>query len=266
MFDLTKLPGRISKKITDLNWNSDSVGKSDSTVILFEKMVMKIEKITRNSEQELILLDWLDGKLPVPKIIEAEKQDGYSFLLMSKMPGEMVCTGNSLMNMEATVMALVNGLKKMWEVNIANCPCRNTVSDKLIQAKYNIENNLVDVDDFEPETLSPEGFSSVLDLYDYLYANRPKEDLVFAHGDFSLPNILVVGDKITGLIDWGNGGVADRWQDISLCYRGLRKKYSKYSLYSENEYLKYKELFFKELGIEPDEEKTRYLNLLDEFF
>ena len=106
MFDITNMPIRILDKIKGLEWNNDSVGKSDSVVLLFKKMVLKIEKTSRSSEHEIKLLGWLDGKLPVPKIIEAETQDGYSFLLMSKVPGEMVCTGNSLSNMEDTVKAL----------------------------------------------------------------------------------------------------------------------------------------------------------------
>ena len=153
MFDTSKIPECISNIINGLEWNKDSIGKSNSTVVLFEEMVLKIERVSRSSEHELELLGWLEGKLPVPKIIAAERQNGYSFLLMSKMPGEMVCTGNSLINMAETVKALANGLKMMWQVDIANCPCRNTISEKLIQAKFNIENNLVDTDHFEPETL-----------------------------------------------------------------------------------------------------------------
>lgn len=249
-----------------LKWNSDNIGKSGSTILLFDEMVLKIERITRNSEHEVKLLRWLEGKLPVPKIIEAENQDGYSFLLMSKLPGEMVCTGNSLRNMEETVTALANALKMIWQMNISDCPCRFTLSEKLTEAKHNIDNDLVDVSDFEPETLGTEGFSSITDLYNYLERNRPKEDLVFSHGDFTFANILISGSNVTGLVDWGNGGIADRWQDISLCYRALRKKYAKYALYSEREYQKYKSLFFQQLGVEPDEKKIRYFNLLDEFF
>jgi kanamycin kinase/aminoglycoside 3'-phosphotransferase-3 len=266
MFDPIRVPERISRKVKGLKWASDNVGKSDSTVLIYDEMVLKIEKISRNSKHEILLLDWLDGKFPVPQIIEAETQDDNSFLLMSKVPGDMVCTGNSLLNMEDTVLALVDGLKMMWQIDITSCPCRNTVSDKLIQAKYFIENNLVDIDNFEPETLTTDGFKDVTDLYNYLEQNRPVEDLVFAHGDFSFPNIFVSGRNITGAIDWGNGGIADRWQDISVCYRALRKKYSKYALYSESDYLRYKELFFNKLGFEPNEEKARYFNLMDELF
>jgi len=266
MLDIAQMPDRIANKIRGLQWIGDDVGKSKSHVLLFEEMVLKIEKISRNSAQEIELLGWLDGKLPVPKIIEAQAQNGYSFVLMSKLPGEMVCTGSSLQNMEETVKALASGLKMLWQIDIADCPCRFTVAEKLLEAKYDVENDLVDTSDFEPETLSSQGFAGVMDLYNYLERNRPKEDLVFCHGDFTFPNILVSGNMITGLIDWGNGGVADRWQDISLCYRALSKKYAKYGLYSEKQYSKYKALFFGELGIEPDEEKVRYYNLLDEFF
>jgi kanamycin kinase/aminoglycoside 3'-phosphotransferase-3 len=140
------------------------------------------------------------------------------------------------------------------------------VANKLIQAKYNIENNLVDMDDFNPETFTTEGFSDVPDLFDFFDSNRPKEDLVFSHGDFCLPNVFVSGRELTGFLDWGNGGVADRWQDIALCVRSFRRNYMEWRGYGEDEYLKYKALLFQELGIEPDEEKIRYYILLDELF
>lgn len=266
MFDLSKLPKSISDKVYGLPYNCDDVGMSDSTILLFDNMVLKIEKISRSSEHERLLLGWLEGKLPAPKIIETETEDGYSFLLMTKLPGEMACSYNSLRSIKDTVKALANGLKMLWQIDISDCPCSNTVSEKLIQANYNMENNLVDMDDFNPETFTTEGFSDVSDLFNFLDKNHPKEDLVFSHGDFCLPNVFVSGCETTGFLDWGNGGVADRWQDIALCVRSFRHNYMEYAGYGEEEYQKYKALLFQELGIESDEEKIRYFILLDELF
>ena len=204
--------------------------------------------------------------MPVPKIIVAEAHDGYNFLLMTKLSGEMSCSYANLKNIESTVIALAKGLKMLWGVDVANCPCVNSVHEKLIQARYNIDNNLVDVEDFNPETFTTEGFTDISGLYEYLEQNRPAEDLVFSHGDFCLPNIFVSGENVTGFVDWGNGGIADRWQDIALCVRSLKHNYIEDGLYNENDYQKYRQLFFHELGIVPNEEKIRYFILMDELF
>jgi len=214
VFELNKLPDKISKRIAGLNWTCDNVGMSDSTIYLFDEMVLKIEKASRSSDNEKQLLAWLNGKLPVPKIIETVTQDDYSFLLMSKLPGEMACSDNSLHNIEDAITALAKGLKMLWEVSIKNCPCTSTVSDKLAQVKYYIDNNLIDMSNFGAEIFTTEGFADVSDLYNYLDQNRPVEDLVFSHGDYYLPNIFISGCDITGFLDLGYGGISDRWQDI----------------------------------------------------
>ena len=89
MFDLAGLPGVISERITGLEWKHENIGMSGSSILVFEKMVLKIEKTGRSSEHEKTLLAWLENKLPVPKIIETTDSDGYSFLLMSKLDGDM---------------------------------------------------------------------------------------------------------------------------------------------------------------------------------
>ena len=72
--------------------------------------------------------------------------------------------------------------------------------------------------------------------------------------------------NVTGFLDWGNGGIADRWQDIALCVRSIKHNYTEEGLYNENEFIQYKKLLFDELGIISDEEKIRYYILLDELF
>ena len=71
------------------------------------------------------MLAWLDGKLPVPKIIAAETQDDTSHLLMSRLPGEMACSAASMRNIEATVKALAQGLQMLWQIDTSDCPCSN---------------------------------------------------------------------------------------------------------------------------------------------
>ena len=90
--------------------------------------------------------------------------------------------------------------------------------------------------------------------------------MVFTHGDLSLPNILVKNNRVSGFIDLGKMGIADRWQDIAICYRSLKHNFEgnfnggfPYEGYSP-------EMLFEKLGIAADPDKLRYYILLDELF
>ena len=45
---------------------------------------------------------------------------------------------------------------------------------------------------------------------------------MFVHGDFCLPNVFFADGKVSGFIDLGDAGIADRWYDIALGYRSLK--------------------------------------------
>ncbi|MBQ5323467.1 MAG: hypothetical protein J6J07_08525, partial [Oscillospiraceae bacterium] len=63
----------------------------------------------------------------------------------------------------------------------------------------------------------------------------------------------------------GRMGIADRYQDIALCYRSLHHNFS--GIYGGKPYSGYDEsMLFEALGIKPDFEKIRYYILLDELF
>ncbi len=76
---------------------------------------------------------------------------------------------------------------------------------------------------------------------------------------------MIEDGKISGFLDLGKAGLADRYQDIALCYRSLQNNCS--GAYGGKSYPAFDpDLLFEELGIQPDWEKIKYYILLDELF
>ena len=262
------LPEKISNLIADENYEIDSIGMSESSVLMFENKILKVQEYNEEAETEYRMLQYLHGKLPVPFIYAHEISEGKSYLLMSKCAGEMACVHEYMMNPAIQCKLLANGLKRLWSIDASDCPSDQRLSRKLVKAEYNIDNGLVDLDNVEPDTFSENGFRNPAELLQWLYENKPEEELVISHGDYCLPNIFGIHDEVTGYIDLGKTGIADKWCDIALCYRSLSHNYSgKYRYHGNNTYSDYDELLlFRELGIKPDWEKIRYYILLDELF
>jgi aminoglycoside phosphotransferase len=112
---------------------------------------------------------------------------------------------------------------------------------------------LVDPNEFDDER---QGRTSE-DLVRELFKSKPSnEDLVFTHGDYCVPNIILNDEKLNGFVDWGNAGIADRYQDIALLTRSICYNFGE----------EWQELVFEIYGIEPDWNKIHFYRLLDEFF
>lgn len=266
MMPYLTLPKSISKKIEGKNLTLDTLGASDSSVYIFDESVLKIEKTGDNANREAEALQWLCGKLPVPQVLAFAQENGCNYLLMSKMHGTMACDVFADDAVDIAVSALADGLKRLWSIDISDCPFDSRLPKRLAQAKYNIENGLVDTDDFEPNTLGENGFADLDALYDFLKTHQPPEDLVFTHGDYCLPNIFTGNGKTVGLIDLGKAGIADRWQDIALCVRSLQYNLCDLCALPYDVYLKAKNRLYSLLHMEEDAEKLRYYILLDELF
>jgi len=262
MFDL---PGKIKNLIDEEIYTIDNVGMSDSTVVLFSDKILKIRTISEEAENEYYVMEWLQGKLPVPKVLGYEKDEKKTYLLMTKVHGEMACADKFMKNPEQLTAMLADGLQMLWKVDISGCPYIWNLDKKLQMAKYSVENNLVNMDNTEPDTFSENGFKNPEHLLEWLIRNKPDEELVLSHGDFCLPNIFLEDGKVSGFIDLGRTGVSDKWQDIALCYRSLKHNFD--GKYTGKQYQGfYDEMLFEKLEIEPDWDKIRYYILLDELF
>ncbi|MBR5712378.1 MAG: aminoglycoside 3'-phosphotransferase [Lachnospiraceae bacterium] len=261
---MDNFPEQIRKMVEGKPYETDDMGKSGSEVLIYDDCVLKIEKECPKLAQMVEVMRWLDGKLPAPKVLATEVKDGYRYLVMSRVKGRMACDEYYMNRPEELTTLLAEALKMLWSVDISDCPKTFDLAAELAEAKHRIENNLVDMDDVEPETFGEGGFRDPEELWQWLYENQPKPDPVFAHGDFCLPNVLFEDGKVSGFIDLGDAGIADRWYDIALGYRSL--KHNADGTYGKlYEGVNPDELFDK-LGIEPDWDRIRYYILLDELF
>lgn len=264
---ITKIPDSITKIVGNQEYLQNNVGMSASEVLIFPEHVLKIQRHSSETDNEKEIVNWLDGRIAVPQIPAYEVLNGTAYTLMSKVPGRMLCDEEYLANPRKLIKLVAEGLKMLWRVDVSTCPCRvSRLEERLKEARWNVENEMVDLDNVEPETFGPNGFSNPEELLVWLEQNRPTEDIVLTHGDFCLPNIFAEGDKISGFIDLGKMGPADRWQDIAIALRSLEHNFSgRYN--NDRVYFAFEpRMLLDELGIEMDERKNRYYMLLDELF
>lgn len=208
---------------------------------------------TYDVEREKNVLQWLEGKLTIPRIIFFEKHKDYVFLLMSEADGK--CLNLEAVTPEIRVKLYADSIKILQNIDITSCIFDSTINIRLSELVYLQNKGLLAEDDFYQGDVP---FSTPDELIKFLMDNIPEQDIVFSHGDISDGNIFIDDhNSILSYIDWGRGGIADKWYDIGLCVRNIRQDLLG---------AKYVELFFELLGIEPEWDKINYYSWLDELF
>jgi aminoglycoside phosphotransferase len=255
-------PQRISRRIINSEWTTISIGCSTAGVYRLldidgEATYLKVidDKMSRQSlRPEYNRLKWLQGKLPVPKIIEYLIEDDSEYLWTSEIPGLHAAERSWVDHLPQMVRLLARGLLNIHSVLIEDCHFNKNVSIRVQEAEMNLIAGLVDEEDFDVKRKGRKPD----ELYREIIASIPRdEDLVFTHGDYCLPNILINGSILSGFIDWGNAGIADRYQDIALAVRSLSSNFGE----------EWGALFLQEYGLNnPDWAKIEFYQQLDEFF
>ncbi len=263
--DEKKLPDNIAGIIFGKQYTENNIGLSGSRILMFDEYVLKIEKYRLKDAETVAVMKWLEGKIPVPRVICHEVEGDTGYTLMSRVKGKMSCDEYYLEHPEETVSLLAKAMKMLWSIDISDCPRDRGIEKELSEAKYRVEHHLVDIENTEPETFGEGRFKDPEELLQWLYNHQPEYEPMLSHGDFCLPNIFFDEGKVSGFIDLGDTGIGDRWRDISLCYRSLKHNFE--GRYGGKVYPNFDpNILFKKLGIEPDWEKLRYYILLDELF
>jgi aminoglycoside phosphotransferase len=257
------LPSNLSAYIGNAEWTPITIGCSVAQIFRLhlpghkEGMYLKVvDRDTRQSlHSEYERLAWLQGKLPVPGIIAYESEDNLEYLLTVELSGTHAADRSWSDRLQSMVRELAKVLRGIHSVPIDRCPFDKSLDVRIEEARHNLQMGLVDTEDFDHKRSG----RSAESLYRELLATRPPdEELVFTHGDYCLPNILLNQDSgLSGYIDWGNAGVSDRYQDLALAYRSLTHNFG----------TQWAELFLQEYETKPlDRLKIEFYQLLDEFF
>ncbi|GMR22364.1 MAG: hypothetical protein BMS9Abin37_0709 [Acidobacteriota bacterium] len=133
---------------------------------------------------------------------------GIEWLLTESLPGVPATDKEFTAEPAFLVPLLAQGLRALHEAPAADCPFSFRLSDALTHVRRRVDLGLVDpARDFHVEhrLLTPERALSELERRKPL-----TEDVVLCHGDYCLPNVLIDDGRMSGYVDLGELGLADR--------------------------------------------------------
>ena len=260
---LQKIPAGLQALLHEAAIEEIREGMSGTSVFHLEDegQVDRYLKIAeRHSEQDLSAevsrLIWLKGRLPVPEVLYWAEDDARQYLVISAVPGLALYDESLRDQLPAVIRLYAAGLRQIHSTPVNACPFDMRLDVKVAQASHHLQAGMVDASNFDSEHQGRTAQS----LFRELLATRPAaEDLVFTHGDYCTPNVLVDPEQMSlnGFIDWGRAGSADRYQDLALAARSIEYNFG-------TTWIK---PFFDAYGItEIDQAKVVFYRLLDEFF
>jgi len=257
------LPASIAEIVGNGTLLRDTVGCSASAVFRVQGLAgggnayLKILEAVEDDDllRERDVLKWLTSRLPVPRVLHFAQEGQTQYLLMTEAPGSSAADEVQTTEPEQVVGRLAEALRVVHRVDISACPFDMRLDVKLVEARARIDSGLVDDADFEGVNMG----RSAMDIYRELIATRPSdEELVFTHGDYCLPNIMLKDGAVSGFLDLGRAGIADRYTDLALAARSIRHNTGDERVVN---------LFFHAYGLgEVDWRKVDYYILLDELF
>lgn len=219
--DAPLLPPRL-EALSAGAWTRIAVGQSGATVwrlAATPDLVLKSEVAHAGAELpgEASRLRWMhDAGLAAPEVRDAFEQNGRHWLLMTALSGADL---THLVHRPGELLPLLaQALRHLHDLDPSRCPFDYRLDARIAAGADNFAAGRVDETDFDDDRLGWTG----ADVLDWLATHRPPtEHLVVTHGDATLPNIIAGDGLLSGFVDCGRLGVADRWQDLALACRSI---------------------------------------------
>lgn len=209
--------------------------------------VLKVGPTIQMGEAEALCLMRKRTSVPVPEVFNAYTIAEFGFILMSKVPGVSLerCWKNLTRDVRVSIVQQLKGFIQEWRQiegpffgSIDGGPCE----DVLFQHSWDAETRR-----YGPFSTRKEFNQGVVEALRYsrpngelttrdlplaeriLASSSQDERKVLTHGDLHQSNIIVDGEVVTGIIDWGAAGYSTsareyfclRWQALDPEWRDL---------------------------------------------
>lgn len=164
--------------------------------------------------------------LPGPRVLDWRRTDAGACLLTSAVPG-VPADQVSADELWAAWESIADAVRRLHAVPVAECPFRRGLDGVVGVARDVVSRDAVNPDFLPEEQRHTPPRELLARLTGQLALRREQEaaDTVVSHGDLCLPNILLDPRTldVSGFIDLGRLGLADRHADLALLLTNARE-------------------------------------------
>jgi kanamycin kinase len=201
-------------------------------------------------DDERARLEWCAGRIAVPELIDHGSDGRVEWLVTNPLRGISAAEDEMKRDPAWLVPFLGEALRAFHEtLPVDDCPFDFRLDAAIAHCASRIEQGRETWDDLHQDFkhMTPQ------EALQHLYDTRPStEDVVVCHGDYCFPNVLIEDGRVTGYLDLGELGVADRWWDIAVGAWST----------TWNVDPRWEPLFYEGYGVEPDPERIRFYRLM----
>lgn len=214
---LKKLPAAWRAELASVEASPITSGMSGADVFRLRTTPASFLKfadddtVLQGLRQEIARTTWLAERgIRVAPILRTEDDSRIVAIQTEALPGKPADHSDWP---ASRVLPLIGHALARWHaLAAADCPFDEGLAVRIERAQRAVAQGDVDASHFASRNrrVRPS------DLLARLMANPPQEDLVIAHGDLTLSNIIISADGAVGFIDCGHAGRADRYLDLAI--------------------------------------------------
>lgn len=211
------------------DWKAVTVGRTDAVVRRSPDGRAYAKTASGEARDELVderdRLAWLaTTELPAAEVVEWVDDGETATLTTTALPG-VPLSDLPASAADGAAGSLGAFLRRLHATSRDACPFERWLPTTTARARIRVDQGLVEADDFDDVRRG----HRVEDAHELLISQRPRAerletaDLVVCHGDACLPNFLADPEtlEITGMVDVGRLGLADRHLDLALATRSM---------------------------------------------